>query len=146
MGTATTTTSSARAAVVLLAAASGSAAASADCAGATAPHDDDVADPDDEDNRYSALRVPRDGGGGGGGSSATTRTVPPNCAICLLQYRPGNYVMWSSNGECRHVFHRDCILTWLLRKDDALCRYQCPCCRGEFVSASLLSESSPITR
>jgi hypothetical protein len=28
---------------------------------------------------------------------------------------------------------------WLLRKDDA-CRYQCPCCRGEFVSPSLLSE------
>ena len=27
---------------------------------------------------------------------------------------------------------------WLLRKDDG--RYLCPCCRGEFVSASLLSE------
>jgi hypothetical protein len=119
-------------------------------------------DEEEEDGRYSALCVPvtaagpRDDDGGGGTAAASTRAVPPNCAICLLPYVPGNYVTWSSNEACRHVYHRDCILTWLLRKDDGRAvvgggsdnveedgrgrRYLCPCCRGEFVSSSLLSE------
>jgi hypothetical protein len=112
----------------------------------------DVADEDD-DNKYSALCVPEiaslcdnyDDG------MSATRAVPPTCAICLLQYRPGNYVTWSSNKECRHVFHRDCILMWLLKKEcggdriggdggDGRWRGLCPCCRGKFVSVSLLPE------
>ena len=135
-------------------------------AAAAADDDDDVGEEEEEeedeeeDGRYSALCVPvtaagpRDDGGGGT-AAASTRAVPPNCAICLLPYVPGNYVTWSSNEACRHVYHRDCILTWLLRKDDGRVagggsdsveedgrgrRYLCPCCRGEFVSSSLLSE------
>ncbi len=112
----------------------------------------DVADEDD-DSKYSALCVPDIAipcNNNNDGTSAT-RAVPPTCAICLLQYRPGNYVAWSSNKECRHVFHRDCILMWLLKKEcggdriggdggDGRWRGLCPCCRGEFVSVSLLPE------
>ena len=68
-------------------------------------------------------------------SSSSTRLIPPTCAICLLSYSPGCYVTWSSNPECIHVFHRDCILVWLLKKEEPLC----PCCRREFVSTSALN-------
>jgi hypothetical protein len=85
----------------------------------------------------------------------THRTAPSICAICLLQYKPGNHVSWSSNEECIHVFHHDCILLWLLKKngsggggstsggvDSGVNRnerqYLCPCCRREFVSESML--------
>jgi len=58
-----------------------------------------------------------------------TRLVPPKCAICLIYYEAGCYITWSSNQECIHVFHRDCILMWLLTKDEPMC----PCCRGAFI-------------
>ena len=64
----------------------------------------------DEDGRYSALCVPDIASPCDDGGVTTTRTVPSTCAICLIHYGPGNYVTWSSNGECCHVFHRDCIL------------------------------------
>lgn len=68
------------------------------------------------------------------------RNVPSTCAICLMQYKVGSHVSWSSNEECVHVFHRDCILLWLLKKrtsgDER--QYVCPCCRREFVSESML--------
>jgi len=57
------------------------------------------------------------------------RLVSASCAICLCQYEEGNVVVWSSKEECHHVFHQDCILTWLLKKREPLC----PCCRQEFV-------------
>jgi hypothetical protein len=117
--------------------------------------DDDNDDNDDndeeEDDVYSALCLPCDetSSVNDGASSSSTRCVPPTCAICLLQYRPGNYVTWSSNRECIHVFHRDCVLMWLLKKDDEGRRnlrgemdrrHFCPCCRGEFVSDTLMVE------
>jgi hypothetical protein len=61
----------------------------------------------------------------------SSRLVPPTCAICLVSYSPGCYVTWSSNPDCTHAFHRDCILMWLLKKEEPLC----PCCRREFVSS-----------
>lgn len=104
-------------------------------------------DEDDEDNKYAALRIPCPngavvaGGEAADGSTAaattsTTRDVSATCAICLLQYEPGCYVSWSANKECTHAFHRDCILLWLLKKDEP---YLCPCCRREFVLESMLS-------
>ena len=68
----------------------------------------------------------------------TPRCVPATCIICLLQYEPGTYVTWSSNKECTHAFHRDCILMWLLKKEEP---YLCPCCRREFVLESMLNDN-----
>mmetsp|Transcript_20918 Transcript_20918/g.44123 ORF Transcript_20918/g.44123 Transcript_20918/m.44123 type:complete len:287 (+) Transcript_20918:525-1385(+) len=67
----------------------------------------------------------------------TSRLVPATCAICLIPYAPGCYVSWSSNNQCTHAFHRDCILMWLLKKEEPLC----PCCRGEFVLESILNQN-----
>ncbi|KAL7512248.1 hypothetical protein ACHAXN_009210 [Cyclotella atomus] len=96
---------------------------------------------DDDDNPYSALCIPCTDETNNKSTSSPpsspqsppqteSRLVPPTCAICLLNYEPGCYVSWSSN--CIHVFHRDCILMWLLKKEEPLC----PCCRQEFVSVS----------
>ena len=117
--------------------------------------DDLFDDDDDDDNKYSALCLPcssthKDATttptlsvaqsapppqSAIGNTEPSTRLVPSTCAICLLSYSPGCYVTWSSNPECIHVFHRDCILVWLLKKEEPLC----PCCRREFVSTSALN-------
>lgn len=41
-----------------------------------------------------------------------------SCSICLEAFEPGNAVVSSC-----HVYHRDCILGWLQKRDD------CPNCR-----------------
>lgn len=80
------------------------------------------------------------------------RLVPVFCAICLMQYNVHEKLCWSSNKECAHVFHRDCILKWFVSLEcdksrdhsipdslnQMLPKYQleCPCCRQEFVSWS----------
>jgi len=56
------------------------------------------------------------------------RKVVGSCSVCLGSYTCGDEVMWSSNPKCPHVFHVDCILSWLVRK-----RKQCPCCRRIYV-------------
>lgn len=50
------------------------------------------------------------------------------CAICLNQYAVGDEIMFSSNKKCQHVFHGECILSWLVVKR----KQQCPCCRQVF--------------
>jgi len=78
------------------------------------------------------------------------RSVPIFCAICLSEYEKCDRVCWSSNAECSHVFHEDCILQWLISlgkkksmhqlftqhpTDEKLLRNQfCPCCRQDFIS------------
>jgi len=49
------------------------------------------------------------------------------CSICLMDYDGGNMLCWSKNPACSHVFHKDCILTWLMRSKI------CPCCRKDYV-------------
>ena len=91
---------------------------------------------------------------------ALLRDVPHFCAICLGEYKPSDSISWSSNPECTHVFHRECIVRWLDTLGKKRCsdnhgifgrldvlgggeipakdllnyRLECPCCRQEFVS------------
>mmetsp|Transcript_2151 Transcript_2151/g.3325 ORF Transcript_2151/g.3325 Transcript_2151/m.3325 type:complete len:322 (+) Transcript_2151:222-1187(+) len=77
------------------------------------------------------------------------RNVPIFCAICLSEYETCDRVCWSSNTECSHVFHEDCILQWLISSgkkrsmnefftrhptDEKLLEHEfCPCCRQGFI-------------
>mmetsp|Transcript_21482 Transcript_21482/g.33229 ORF Transcript_21482/g.33229 Transcript_21482/m.33229 type:complete len:326 (-) Transcript_21482:147-1124(-) len=77
------------------------------------------------------------------------RNVPIFCAICLSEYEKCDRVCWSSNIECNHVFHEDCILQWLISSgkkrsmnefftrhptDEKLLEHEfCPCCRQGFI-------------
>ena len=58
-------------------------------------------------------------------SNGNPQTVSGTCCICLCHYEAGETIVWSSNMKCPHAFHEDCILTWLVKKNEALC----PFCR-----------------
>ena len=87
------------------------------------------------------------------------RDVPVHCAICLMEYTPTERICWSSNPECTHVFHEDCIMNWLIYcgriksklvrspvegcyTEEQLLNYklECPCCRQEFVWKEAVKE------
>lgn len=70
----------------------------------------------------------------GNTASTTHRYVTQSCAICLQPYQMGETVTWSSNPNCIHCFHTDCIVPWLIRKTSGK---QCPCCRQRFVAKTL---------
>jgi uncharacterized protein YnzC (UPF0291/DUF896 family) len=58
------------------------------------------------------------------------RRVPNECAICLEEYSVGSKLVWSSNPQCQHAFHSDCLMNWLLFERGSPI---CPCCRQKFV-------------
>jgi len=60
------------------------------------------------------------------------RRVPSSCAICLESYRPNDSIVWSTNTNCVHVFHEQCISLWLLKQF----KPACPVCRQQFISLS----------
>lgn len=64
------------------------------------------------------------------GIEGEMREVETRCTVCLGQYIPGDSVVWSINSSCCHVFHEECISSWLSRKR----RQQCPCCRRPFLN------------
>jgi len=56
-----------------------------------------------------------------------------SCSICLENFHVGELVAKSSNAGCRHVFHEDCIVSWLVAQQHAFCPY----CRRPFSSCLL---------
>jgi len=36
------------------------------------------------------------------------------CAICMNSFGAGQKITWSSNSECGHVFHHECLLEWFM--------------------------------
>ena len=49
------------------------------------------------------------------------------CSICLETFRVGDEVTWSKDLRCHHCFHSDCLITWLMKKEE------CPVCRSSFL-------------
>jgi hypothetical protein len=58
------------------------------------------------------------------------RLVSGLCTICLSTYKVGSNVVWSSNADCDHAFHPDCIEKWLMKQREGPL---CPCCRRDFI-------------
>lgn len=50
------------------------------------------------------------------------------CCICLDKYEPGETICASKNPECTHVFHKDCVMDWLMKNHN-----QCPLCRTDLL-------------
>eukprot|EP00980_Cylindrotheca_fusiformis_P008504 scaffold1805_cov104-Cylindrotheca_fusiformis.AAC.11 len=46
------------------------------------------------------------------------------CSICLEAYRPGESICMAKTPSCDHLFHKDCLLEWMMQRNDA-----CPLCR-----------------
>lgn len=63
------------------------------------------------------------------------RIVDGQCAICVCDYEPGDEVVFSGLGKCRHAFHKDCILPWLSKG-----KKRCPICRNWFVPGSRIED------
>jgi len=49
------------------------------------------------------------------------------CPICWEPYQVGQKICWSPNKKCSHAFHADCMIMWLMKKDD------CPMCRSNYL-------------
>eukprot|EP00529_Nitzschia_sp_RCC80_P001890 CAMPEP_0113482450 /NCGR_PEP_ID=MMETSP0014_2-20120614/22925_1 /TAXON_ID=2857 /ORGANISM="Nitzschia sp." /LENGTH=375 /DNA_ID=CAMNT_0000375967 /DNA_START=355 /DNA_END=1482 /DNA_ORIENTATION=- /assembly_acc=CAM_ASM_000159 len=67
--------------------------------------------------------------------------VPNCCAICLMSYDVGDKVIWSSNPNCAHAFHQDCVVGWLVKMQPET---PCPCCRQEFTDLETLRKERKI--
>jgi hypothetical protein len=50
------------------------------------------------------------------------------CAICLSHFMPQELVCKSNNSSCQHVFHKDCMVDWLMKRHD-----NCPMCREVYL-------------
>jgi hypothetical protein len=50
------------------------------------------------------------------------------CAICLRHFKPQQLVCVSNNSSCQHVFHKDCMVDWLMKDHD-----NCPMCREAYL-------------
>jgi hypothetical protein len=50
------------------------------------------------------------------------------CAICLSHFEPQQLVCESNNSSCQHIFHRDCMVDWLMKHQDT-----CPMCREVYL-------------
>ena len=86
------------------------------------------------------------------------------CAICLSPYQDGDIISGSSFPHCIHLFHRDCIVAWLVRDSSSHSsttpqdlfdgentaglehiqeqRRDCPCCRQTFLGDDRVTKTT----
>lgn len=79
-----------------------------------------------------------------------SKVLPTNnsetaCPICLHDFEANDMVSCcslnqkkSNGGNCRHLFHQECIRSWLKKKES------CPCCRYEILPLGPLAH--PLSR
>mmetsp|Transcript_30826 Transcript_30826/g.46761 ORF Transcript_30826/g.46761 Transcript_30826/m.46761 type:complete len:247 (+) Transcript_30826:58-798(+) len=78
--------------------------------------DEGKSDEENNDEENKDVKDEEDREEGSTDDSLSTNT----CSICLEKFREGDGVIISA---CSHVFHRECVLEWLQKKDG------CPMCR-----------------
>ncbi|CAJ1952849.1 unnamed protein product [Cylindrotheca closterium] len=61
-------------------------------------------------------------------SSLIRPTHDAECCICLDCYEPGEVICASKSEECNHVFHKECLIPWMMKNND-----RCPLCRVDFM-------------
>ncbi len=49
------------------------------------------------------------------------------CSICISHYDVGDKIVWSPSSPCPHIYHLDCILSWI-----SVGKRKCPYCREFF--------------
>mmetsp|Transcript_10310 Transcript_10310/g.15341 ORF Transcript_10310/g.15341 Transcript_10310/m.15341 type:complete len:255 (-) Transcript_10310:841-1605(-) len=64
------------------------------------------------------------------GQDGKSRTVPAMCPICLCKYEADDVVIQSTNTDCQHCYHDECILMWL-----STGKIHCPSCRQIFTKS-----------
>ena len=57
-----------------------------------------------------------------------TKERPISCPICHDEYQEDDQIAFSDNDECKHHFHTDCIMEWMMKGND-----DCPMCRNIYV-------------
>lgn len=55
------------------------------------------------------------------------------CAICLEKHREGETLAWAKESACPHIFHADCLTSWLR------CHDCCPLCRIDVINTIVRS-------
>lgn len=66
-----------------------------------------------------------------GSEQNNEKSVANLCTICLEAYKEGDTIVWSSNKNCPHAFHRACLTNYLVKVKDEK-SYPCPICRQNF--------------
>lgn len=84
---------------------------------------------------HSYLNLPSRPIPGATAASTISRRVDAQCSICLGTYEIGSRVVWSSESECSHAFHEECMLQWLCKG-----KKKCPMCRNWFVPGISIEE------
>lgn len=60
------------------------------------------------------------------------------CGICLEDFTVGDRVAHAPHSICPHLFHEDCIVSWLVSRKGA----SCPFCRQPFIGIPIVEPSN----
>eukprot|EP00529_Nitzschia_sp_RCC80_P013445 CAMPEP_0113487694 /NCGR_PEP_ID=MMETSP0014_2-20120614/25637_1 /TAXON_ID=2857 /ORGANISM="Nitzschia sp." /LENGTH=600 /DNA_ID=CAMNT_0000381391 /DNA_START=334 /DNA_END=2136 /DNA_ORIENTATION=- /assembly_acc=CAM_ASM_000159 len=92
-------------------------------------HLPNICDKDDED-AHLYLKMPTDQMN----KENACLFVDGECALCIDEYAAGDQVVWSDL-QCRHAFHKKCIMQWLSKG-----KKRCPICRHWFVPGARIED------
>ena len=64
--------------------------------------------------------------------ACSTSGDKPECSICIHDLKKDKETLCTSaNPKCPHVFHKECIVEWIMEGSD-----DCPVCRRDFLFAA----------